>query len=371
MSSLLVPFGKFYGWVIDARNALYDRGIFRVHDLGARTISVGNLTTGGTGKTPLVTMIAEILAERGETVCILTRGYGRKNAGERVLVSDGRSVLADAETGGDEPVELARKLIGKAIVIADADRVSAGIWAKKKFGVTLFILDDGFQHRRVKRDLDIVCIDATNPFGGGDVLPAGRLREPLENLKRANAIVITRAHLVEEISNLRSQISKLNPQALVFSAFNSIKQVLPLKEFHARTLGSEDGSTNSESIGWERLRDEGDPTNEDEEVRILVFCALGNPDNFFNQLDGEFEKKSMDDFNISIFKKFPDHHFYSQQDVDRLEKQARECNIAILVTTAKDAVKLSGLEFTLPCYVIEIEPQIDDPEAFKDLLVSS
>lgn len=372
MSSLLIPFGKIYGRVMDARNALYDRGIFRVHDLGARTISVGNLTTGGTGKTPLVAMIAEILAERGETVCILTRGYGRKNAGERILVSDGKSVLVDAATGGDEPVELARKLVGKAIVVADADRVAAGIWTKEKFGVTAFILDDGFQHRRVRRDLDIVCIDATNPFGGGQVLPAGRLREPLENLKRANAIVITRAKLVNEIQNLRSQISKLNPQALVFSAFNYVKQVLPLKEFHARTPGSEDDAAYPKSsIGWERLRNESDQANEDEEVRILAFCALGNPDNFFNQLDEEFDKESMSEFDLSIFRKFPDHHFYSQDDVENIEKQARECSVNVLVTTAKDAVKLSGLKFTMPCYVIEIETEIDDSEMFRGLLVSS
>ncbi len=372
MSSRLIPFGKIYGRVMDARNALYDRGIFRVHDLGARSISVGNLTTGGTGKTPLVAMIAKILAEQGETVCVLTRGYGRKNKGERVVVSDGSSVLFDAETGGDEPVELARKLIGKAIVIADADRVSAGSWAKEKFGVTAFILDDGFQHRRVKRDLDIVCIDATEPFGGGTVLPAGRLREPLGNLKRADVIVITRTNLVDGIENLRSQISNLNPHALVFSAYNSVKRVLPLKEFHATTLGSEDDAANPESgIGWERLREEGDPANADEEVRIMAFCALGNPDNFFHQIDEEFDKESMSEFDLSIFKKFPDHHFYSQNNVDRLEKQARECRMDVLVTTAKDAVKLMGLTFTMPCYVIEIETEIDDSEAFTDLLISS
>lgn len=368
MSSLLIPFGKIYGRVMDARNALYDRGIFRAYDLGARTISVGNLTTGGTGKTPLVAMIAEILAERGETVCILTRGYGRKNVSERVLVSDGKSVLVDAKNGGDEPVELARKLVGKATVIADADRVSAGKWGKEKFGVTVFILDDGFQHRRVKRDLDIVCIDATYPFGG-HVIPAGRLREPFENLKRADVIVITRANLVEEIENLRSQISNLHPEAQIFLAYNTVKKVLPLNEFQAITESDDAKSEND--VGWERLRNEGDLRNADDRVRIAAFCALGSPGNFFNQIDKEFGKESMNEFDFSIRKKFPDHRFYSQEDVDRLEKQATECSIDVLVTTAKDAVKLSELEFKIPCYVIEIEPEIDDAEAFKDLLVSS
>lgn len=367
MSSLLIPFGKIYGWVMDARNAFYDRGFFRVHDLGARTISVGNLTTGGTGKTPLVAMIAEILVESGETVCILTRGYGRKKASERVLVSDGKAILTDVATGGDEPVELARKLIGRAAVVADANRVAAGIWAKEKFGVTAFVLDDGFQHRRAKRDLDIVCIDATDPLGGGEVLPAGRLREPLENLKRADVVVITRANLVDGTENLRSQISNLNPAAHVFVASNVVDRVLPLKEFLSKMHGSNNYNADPDNVGWNRLRGERDRADTDKEVRISAFCALGNPDNFFHQLEQEFNKVSMSGFSLSICKKFPDHHSYSQQEVDRLESKALECNIDVLVTTAKDAVKLSGLNFTMSCYIIVIKPEIDDTNAFKKL----
>src|SRR5688572_10943435 len=117
-----------YGLIMDLRNLLYDRGIFGSYSLGARTISIGNLTTGGTGKTPLIAFLAEILAEKGEKVCILMRGYGRKNSNERILVSNGEKVLADAVTGGDEPVELANKLLGKAVVVADADRDGASRW---------------------------------------------------------------------------------------------------------------------------------------------------------------------------------------------------------------------------------------------------
>ena len=200
---MLKLLGKIYGLGADLRNSLYDRGILKTHSLGARTISIGNITTGGTGKTPLVAHVASILSVNGEKVCILTRGYGRDNPGDRVLVSDGTNILVDARTGGDEPVELGRKLLGKAIVVADADRVSAARWAKEEFGITAFVLDDGFQHRRVKRDLDIVCIDATNPFGRGMMLPAGALREPLENLSRADAIVLTRANQVESVDAAR------------------------------------------------------------------------------------------------------------------------------------------------------------------------
>jgi len=121
---ILAPIGWLYGLIMRVRNALYDRGIFKSYDLGAKTISVGNITTGGTGKTPLVKLIAEILSENGEAVCILTRGYGRKNEKERVVVCSRDTMVADPEVAGDEPVELARNLLGKAIIIADADRVA-------------------------------------------------------------------------------------------------------------------------------------------------------------------------------------------------------------------------------------------------------
>lgn len=341
--NLLSPFGWLYGRGANVRNALYDRGTFASYPLGARTISIGNITVGGTGKTPLVAFVAESLAENGETVCILTRGYGRENPKERVLVSDSENVLVDAKTGGDEPVELAHKLIGNAIVIADADRVAAAKWALEKVGVSAFVLDDGFQHRRARRDLDIVCVDATDPFGGGNVLPAGRLREPLANLKRADAIVITRANLSWNIEDLKSEILDLNPRAAIFLADNSITRVLPLEEFHAKTQSLQ-----------------RNPKQE----RVFAFCALGNPTSFFEQLKRE-------NFDLAATKAFPDHHFYTQKDIDDLENQAGESKIDALITTAKDAVKLKGRKFEIPCYVVEIEPIISDPKMFSSLITSS
>lgn len=341
--NLLSPFGWLYGRAANIRNAMYDRGFFLAHSLGAKTISIGNITVGGTGKTPLVALVAGILAENGEKVCILTRGYGRQNPKERVLVSDGENVLVDAKIGGDEPVELARKLIGKAIVVADANRVSAAKWALEKFSVTAFILDDGFQHRRAKRDLDIVCIDATDPFGGGKVLPAGRLREPLANLKRADAIVITRANLSGNLEDLRSEISDLNPQAAMFTADNSITRVLPLEEFHAKTQSSQ---------------------NDAKQERVFAFCALGNPNNFFEQLRRE-------NFDLIGTQTFADHHSYSQKDIDDLERQAEKLEIRSFVTTAKDAVKLKDLKFEIPCYVVEVEPVISDAALFHSLITAS
>src|ERR1043166_8889827 len=322
-----------YGKIVGARNALYDKGVLETLHLGARTISIGNITTGGTGKTPLVALVVEMLADRGERVCILTRGYGRKNAKRRVLVSDGAKTLASVADAGDEPVELARKLTGKAIVVADADRVAAAEWARRKFAVTAFVLDDGFQHRRAKRNVDIACIDATDPFGGGAMVPAGRLREPIENLRRADVVILTRANLVADISNLRSEISRISPESAIFTAKNEIDRVVVLKEFLDQ----------SESAEREDIA---------RETPALAFCGIGNPESFFAQL-------RQDGSAVTATETFPDHFVYAGRDVEKLQQRARASGAKILLTTAKDAVKLADMKFEIPCYFVEFRTIID------------
>ena len=341
----LAPLGILYGLAMDVRNRMYDRGVLRSYALGARTISIGNLTAGGTGKTPLVALTAKILAENGEKVCVLTRGFGRADERERVLVSDGELVLADAAAGGDEPVELARKLIGKAVVVADADRVGAGRWAAEKFGITAFVLDDGFQHRRARRDLDIVCIDATDPFGNGRIIPAGTLREPFKELRRADIIVITRANLVDSVEPLVGKLRKQNPHSAIFEAETRISGITKLEDFAA-----------------------GRATPEDDEDRQflaspLVFSGIGSPENFRRSLE-------MENFRPAGFRAFRDHHRYTQRDIDRLVEEAERLPAGSLMTTAKDAVKLDGLRSSIPIFVVETEVAISDEERFRRFVLA-
>ncbi len=352
---LFSALARIYGTIANARNLLYKKGFLTSHSLGAKTVSVGNITVGGTGKTPLVALIAEILAANGEKVCILSRGYGRVNPKNRVLVADGGNVLTNARTAGDEPYELAVNLRGKAVIISDANRVAAARWARQKFAVTAFVLDDAFQHQKAKRDLNIVLIDATNPFGNSKTLPSGFLREPLENLERADLIVISRVNLVSEneLADLKSKIKNFT-DCQIFTARNQISKLTEL-------TNQNQNSTN-ESLKSEILNLESEILNLKSEISF-AFCALGNPQNFFDQLKSE-------NFNLRGTKVFPDHHFYTAKNVENLHKNAIATGAEIFLTTAKDAVKLTEYKFSLPCYVVENKMIFDNKQAFVGIIES-
>jgi tetraacyldisaccharide 4'-kinase len=346
---VLGPVGALYGMLMRARLALYRRGAMQVHRLGAPVISVGNITTGGTGKTPLVEWLARELARAHRRPCILTRGYGRADAGARVLVSDGERVLADAERGGDEPCLLAEKLLGMAAVISDADRVAAAAWALENLHPDLFILDDGFQHLRVARDLNIATVDATNPWGGGRLLPFGRLREPVRGLARADCIVVTRAEQTTDINALREQLASRSNSRPVFL---SRVQTSGLRPLSTRAL-------NAEGMSPATLLSASSVAS-----NVAAFCALGNPQAFFTHLGNE-------GFTLKVARAFPDHHVYSQHDILAVEQEARARGAEALLTTAKDGVKLRALGFRLPCYIVEIELSFDEEAAFRQLLMQA
>jgi len=325
-SLILPPLSVLYGAVTRTRLSLYRRGTFHSTKLDRPVISVGNITTGGTGKTPLVEWLARTIAGAGKKVCILTRGYGRDNPDRQVVVSDGTNVLANPSEAGDEPFLLATNLAGIAAVISNADRIEAAKGAIKHLGTDCFVLDDGFQHLRLERDLNIVTIDATNPWGGGHLLPYGRLREPLSGLSRADCIVITRADQANNLDALRDEIRRLTENAPLFQSTMRIKN-LP------------------ETI----------PTP------VAAFCGVGNPQSFFNLIPHE----------LVLQKTFPDHHRYSQTDVDSLIEAATRAGAESLITTAKDAVKLKSLLFSLPCFVLEIEPRIENEAELARLVLTA
>lgn len=341
---ILAPLGALYSAVARARLALYRRGALRVHQVNSPVISVGNITTGGTGKTPVVELLARLASREGRRVCILTRGYGRRDESKLVLVSDGERILADAREGGDEPRLLAETLRGVAAVISDADRVRAARWAEEHLNSNLFILDDGFQHLRIARDLDIVTLDATSPWGGRRLLPAGRLREPIKGLARADLIIFTRAEQTVEIDSLRKEAVRLSSGRPVILARTRTRNIRPLSEAMLKDDVTEihlsPSSPDAQPVSLEA---------------VAAFCALGNPSAFFAHLRN-------DGYQLCHTRAFPDHHVYQQSEVDELVFEARRAGAQSLMTTAKDAVKLRSLRFDLPCYVLEIELELDDEE---------
>lgn len=333
----LIPLSTIYSAVMRARLAAYRRGWFSVARLPVPVISVGNLTTGGTGKTPLVEWVCRAIADRDSAsgvwekkICVLTRGYRRENPKTQVVVSNGIELQAGEREAGDEPFLLARNLLGIAAVIANQNRVAAGQWAIDALNTEVFVLDDGFQHLRLARDLDIVTIDATDPWGGGSLLPYGRLREPRGGLSRADCIVITRSDQVEDPASIRKALERVTGAVPIFSASMETSRI--------RTLEGED--VDQESLHGQQ---------------VGAFCGVGNPQSFFSHLHRA-------GIEPSFTRTFTDHHSYKQSELKALVNEAKARAAIGLITTAKDAVKLSSLKLELPCYVLEIQIRIDDED---------
>jgi len=342
-SLILLPLSTVYSAVTRARLAAYRRRLFSVSKLAAPVVSVGNVTTGGTGKTPLVEWVCRTIdvvahegVREGKRVCVLTRGYGRANPNTQVVVSNGAELLASEQEAGDEPFLLARNLQGIAAVVSNPDRVAAGEWAIENLHSEVFVLDDAFQHLRLSRDLDIVTIDATNPWGGGRLLPYGRLREPISGLARADCVVITRAEQAEDLASIRDALQRVVGNVPIFSS---------------RMLTRGFRSINSDPIDTRSLLAQP----------IAAFCGIGNPDSFFNHLRRE-------GYQLAFSRTFPDHHQYKQSELDTLVAEATAGGANSLITTAKDATKLQSLRLGVPCCVMDIQISIDEEDPLVDLI---
>jgi tetraacyldisaccharide 4'-kinase len=318
-----------YRWAVQARVLFYDVGLLRTKRLPCPVISVGNVTVGGTGKTPLVMALARGLMDRGIPVAILSRGYkGKKTSGP--LVSDGQIVFLSPEESGDEPFLMAKSLKGIPVLVGK-DRFVTGRMALQRFGVRGLLLDDGYQHLQLYRDLNILLIDSHIGFGDHHLLPRGILREPFSHLRRAHLFLLTKVEHPEACQPLEAKLHQIHPSSPVFhSHYEPSGLIGPEEE-------------------WEELHSlKG--------KKALVLSGIANP-NYFSSL---LKKCGMEIVKEAIF---PDHHLYTAKDLASLEKQGKGADW--FVTTEKDMVKLMRLNIShLPIRALRIEVRIWEEEEF-------
>ena len=298
---LLTLASTIYSLLVGLRNFLYDKHIFKTHHTQIPVISIGNITLGGTGKTPLVIWLCNLLSQN-YNCAILTRGYKARN-----------SYCAKSNT--DEP-EMLSKSCPDTKVIINPNRVVGAAEAIGKFAAKIIIMDDGFQHRRLARDLDIVTIDATRPFGYSKIFPAGLLREPISSLKRTDAIVITRCDATNEseLNKLEEKLQAINPKIIISRAIHA--------PVHVTTI-------NNEEINLQQLKGK----------KVFAFCGIGNPDAFLHTI------KNLG-CDIVDSKKYNDHHNYTNDDLSEIYKQAKHSKAEFILTTQKDWTKISILNTT-------------------------
>ena len=314
-----------YGVVIWIRKTFYQRGLFKSRQLPCKVISVGNMTLGGTGKTPLVIALTRELQKRGINVGILSRGYKGMKERQGGIVSDGERVCLTPAESGDEPFMLAQMLSGVPVLVGKK-RYEMGINAHERFGMDVLILDDGFQHLRLKRDVDIVLIDARQGFGNGRLFPRGPLREPLRSLRRASMLVLTKAEPSPTLGEIEGVLRYHAPAVpLYHSRYKSVF----LLEAASKKMS---------------------PPHVVCGKRVFAFAGIADPAYFVYLLKG---------LGAEVVKEihFPDHHNYELKDLMMLRHQGT--TVDLFVTTEKDFVKLQRLPLDdIPLYILGIEQEI-------------
>lgn len=318
-----------YGGAVRIRALLYSLGLIKTKRLSCPVISVGNITVGGTGKTPLVMALAKGLMDRGISVAILSRGYkGKKASGP--LVSNGQSIFLSPEESGDEPFLMAKTLKGVPVLIGK-DRFLNGQMALQRFGVRGLLLDDGYQHLPLHRDLNILLIDSQIGFGDQHLLPRGILREPLSHLRRAHLFLLTKVDHPEISQSLEEKLRETHPSSQIYHS-------------HYEPLGL---------IGPEGEREE---FHSIKGKKVLALSGIANPSYFSSLL----RKCGMEIVGEVIF---PDHHLYTAKDLTFIRKKVNE--VDWVVTTEKDMVKLKKLDIDdLPIRALSIEVRIGEEEEF-------
>jgi tetraacyldisaccharide 4'-kinase len=318
---LLVAPALAFRAAVGLRNALYDSGRLRTHRLPCVVISIGNLTVGGTGKTPLTSYVAALLRDSGYRSGVLSRGYRRRGGRAPLLVSNGRTLLADAQSAGDEPYLIARDNPAVPVAVG-ADRVAAARLLLRAFSPEVLVLDDAFQHRKLARDLDLLLVDGRDPWGNGRMLPLGPLRESVASIARADVCVLTRSD--GRIPDaLASALARYNPGTAVI---------------HCRLEPRGFVKTDGESIGPASLKG----------FSVYAFSGIARPERFEDDLRGLGVR-------IAGARRFPDHYRYRRRDLEAIVLEARRCSAEALATTEKDLVRIvEAPEGSPPLYALAI-----------------
>lgn len=368
---LLTPLRWLYTASVQLRNILYTRGVIKARRLPCRVISVGNIVVGGTGKTPAVIAIAKHLQREGVRVAILLRGY-KRHRGKKVsrrlmsslplrekvtIVSDGEKVCASVTESGDEAQMMARYLSGVPILVGKC-RYLAGQVALERFKVDVLLLDDGFQHRQLARDVDILTIPATHPFGSPEkLLPAGTLREPPSALKRADLILLTHADIPDISTPIKKLVKSLAPNALILESIHQPIHCYPLGVDGQRNLLNENRLPRTDTYDIKELKGK----------RVLAVCGIGNPNAFVVTL------MRCAVASVELLE-FPDHHVYTEIDKQHIHTAFQETGADLIVTTQKDEQKLAGVieNSGLPIVVLAVALVVTEGNAaFNDVLLGA
>ncbi|MBF0371317.1 MAG: tetraacyldisaccharide 4'-kinase [Magnetococcales bacterium] len=319
----LTPIGRIHHLIHTLRAQGYRRGILPAYDPPCPVVSVGNLTSGGTGKTPTALWIARHLMAQGWRVAVISRGYRQQSqAPVNVIAHDGQIHITPPQAA-DEAFLLAHLLPGATILTGPKRRLLIE-HAVNTLQVEIVVMDDGFQHLQVRRHLDLLLLDGHHPFGNGHLLPRGHLREPLSALTRCDAILITRSGEGEQLADIRGQITQLAPD----------KPLLTTQHAPSR---------------WSRLTEAGPvPREPPSQTPLHAFCGIGQPNSFFGNL------KNLG-FTLTATESYPDHHPYSREDIQGLSERAERSGAGGLVCTEKDGVKIDPGETKLPVFTLGVE----------------
>ncbi len=356
MKGTLFLLSRAYRRMVQFRIWLYDKRIFRPRSLGCLVVSIGNLTCGGTGKTPVVEIFARTLAQKGRKVAVLSRGYRSKDRtlAEKLValfkskkkevpprtVSDGRHLLLNSLSAGDEPYMLASNL-RDVVVMVDKDRVKSGRYAISDFEADTLILDDGFQYLDLKPRLNILLVDSTRPFDNHHVLPRGLLREPVKNIRRANYVFLTKSDGSPRLRHLKRFIRRHNKNAEII-------------ECRHKPLYLEDIFDPDEQISLDHLKG----------LDISAISGIANPRSFEDFLEEHGAR-------IVHRQRFADHHRFEQQEIIDFVNEAASCGAKAVITTEKDAVRIPRLDRReIPLYFMRVEIDIISGQESFDQCIS-